>query len=71
MYRATHGSGIVSQIVRERHAQADADRLAKLATSSRTRRPSLVGRIGGQLAHMSAHIRHQPTTHDAAPATRS
>ncbi len=70
MYRATHESGIVSQVVRERHAQADANRLATLARGSRTRRPSLVGRIGGHLAHLSAHIRHQPTTHDAATATR-
>lgn len=71
MYRATHESGIVSQMVRERQAQADANRLVTLARGSRTGRPSLVRLIGGHLAHMSAHIRHPRTTHDAAAATRS
>jgi hypothetical protein len=71
MYRATHESGIVSQMIRERQAQADANRLATLARRSRTRRPSLTALFGGHLSHMAAHIRHRPTTHGAAPATRS
>jgi hypothetical protein len=71
MYQVTHESGIANQMVAERRAQADANRLAALSRGSRARRPSLVGRIGGHLAHMGAIIRHRPVTHDAARATRS
>jgi hypothetical protein len=70
MYRAMHESGIANQMVGDRQAQGDANRLAGLSRDSRPRRPSLVGRIGGHLAHMGATIRHRPATHDAPNTTR-
>lgn len=71
MHQVSHDPQLVTRMVGERYAQADANRLAKLARGSRSPRPSLVGRISGRLAHVGAIIRHRPATHDAAPATRS
>lgn len=71
MHQVTHDPQLVSRMVGERYAQADANRLAKLARGRRSPRPSLAGRINGQFAHLASIIRHRPVTPDAAPATRS
>jgi len=70
MYRATHVSGVIDQMAVERLAQADANRLAALSRAGRTRRPSLVGRIGGRLATVTASVRRHAATHDVARVTR-
>lgn len=70
MYRAMHESGIANQMVAHRHAQADMNRLAALARGGRGRRRSLVGRIGGRLATMTALVRHHTVTRDGNLVTR-
>ena len=64
MQRPTHDPAMISLMIGERHAHADADRLAALARGRKTSRPSRLAQVSGRLATLIASsVRHQPMTH--------
>jgi hypothetical protein len=70
MYRPTHDPALISHMIGEHRAHADADRLAALARSRRSRGPSLLTRVSRHLASMAASPAHRGVPHTPARAAR-
>jgi hypothetical protein len=71
MYRPTHDPAIISHMIGEHHAHADADRLAALARGRRSQRPSLLTRVSGRIAALAATpLHHRPVRHTAVRSAR-
>ena len=70
MYHPTHDPAIIRHMVDDRYAHAQSDRLAALARSRRTPRPSFLRRVGGRVASFEALLLHRPVTRTTARTIR-
>jgi hypothetical protein len=70
MYHPTHDPAIIRHMIDEGYAHADSDRLAALARSRRTHRPSFLERLGGRVASFQSALSHRPVTRPTARTSR-
>ena len=70
MQHPTHDPAIIRHMIHDGYAQADSHRLAALAHSQRTPRPSLRQRVGGHLASVEAALLHRPASRTTARTIR-
>jgi hypothetical protein len=70
MYHPTHDPAIIRHMIDDGYDRADSDRLAALARSRRTRRPSLLQRVGGHVAAIQSALLHRPAPRTTARTIR-
>ena len=70
MYHPTHDPAIIRHMIDTGYAHADSDRLAALARSRRTPRPSILQRVGGRVASFEATLLHRPVSRTTARTIR-
>jgi hypothetical protein len=70
MYHPTHEPSIIRHMIDDGYGHADSHRLATLARSRRTPRPSFRQRVAGHVASFEAALLRRPATRTTARTIR-